>query len=200
VATTTLSTKTFLQPPDTCENIRTCRVLANETVFLSLAKVANGANSKEEIHVKKLFVATLLIACTALGVARANAGGYYVSMGAPGGKQITYINSTSNQPDVRMPGTQYRGVRYYQQPRRGGYYPIQGVPHRYGQQRHYSAHHMERYGYRQSSVQSAAPAKRPNPIKEKYLADCAANGAPVTQTAGGGMNCYRSPRVTTIID
>ena len=43
-------------------------------------------------------------------------------------------------------------------------------------------------------------ARRPNPIKRQYLADCARNGAPVTQTGGGGMNCHRDASVVTIID
>lgn len=43
-------------------------------------------------------------------------------------------------------------------------------------------------------------APRPNPIKEKYLADCAAYGAPVQELGGGVMNCRREPSVVTIID
>jgi hypothetical protein len=45
-----------------------------------------------------------------------------------------------------------------------------------------------------------AAAPRRNVVKEQYLRDCAANSAPVTQLGGGGLNCYREPRVTTYID
>jgi hypothetical protein len=40
-------------------------------------------------------------------------------------------------------------------------------------------------------------AARPNPIKEKYLADCAAKNAPVVQMPDGRLNCNVAPTVIT---
>jgi hypothetical protein len=89
-------------------------------------------------------------------------------------------------PDYRAPFTQFRGRNYYP---RG--YGVGGGQYENG----YRFHRWHR-----SSVEGVSQAPRPNPIKEKFLSDCAAQGAPVTQTGGGGMHCHRGPTITTVID
>ncbi len=137
-----------------------------------------------------------------LGTASANAGGYYVSMGAPGGPQTTYVNGTTNRPDVRMPGTQYRGVVY--QP---GYQYRAGHEHHYRQQQvyHYQGHQTVRQGGGNGmraafAADRAARAAESAQRKGRFVEGCHQNGADIGPSRGGGMECHRAGSVEEYVD